>query len=100
MHRLVLVAAIALAAPAAHAEDYAAKLCPILEKVAANAPGAIPEMVQADLAIDVGDAYDLDPEALQGVLDNADAATTAACPDARAAVLKAAGKTTLEETMR
>ncbi|MFT3974595.1 MAG: hypothetical protein QM699_14420 [Amaricoccus sp.] len=56
-------------------------------------------MVGADLAIAVGDAYNLDPEALQGVLANADAATTAACPADRTAVLAAIGKPTLEEAM-
>jgi hypothetical protein len=34
------------------------------------------------------------------VLDEADASTSAACPDARAAILAGTGKTSLAEAMR
>ena len=60
----------------------------------------IPEAVQAKLVVSVAAAYDYDGEALAGVLDGADASATAACPDARTAVLEAVAKPSLEAAMR
>ena len=102
--RLALIAgtAIALGAMpgAARADDMAARLCPILETVAGDSAGGIPEAVQANLVIKVAGAYDYDPDALAAVLEGADAATLDACPDARAAVLAGTAKPSLAEAMR
>ena len=76
------------------------KLCPILASVAAGGGGMIPEATQAQLVVAVAGAYDYDHDALSDVLAGADAATTAACPDARAAVLQATNKPSLEAAMR
>ena len=89
----------ALAAGAA-AQDMGAKLCPILAEVAAERAGAIPEAVRADLVITIAGAYDYDPEALAAVIDGADAATEAACPADRAAVLRGVALPTLAEALR
>ena len=81
---------LCLAAGAARADAMADKLCPILQSVAAsNASASLPELVQAQLVMQVADAYGYDHDALQAVLDGADAATTAACPTARTAILAA-----------
>ena len=76
------------------------KLCPILAGVAAEFGTAIPEAAPAQLVIRVAGTYDYDPDALDAVLDGADAATAAACPADRAAVLDATGKASLTEAMR
>jgi hypothetical protein len=91
----------ALASPAAAAaDDLAARLCPILSELADSTAGYAPEGVQAQLVMAVGGAYDFDPDALQGVLDGADAATSAACPEARRAILEGTGKPSLGDAMR
>ena len=74
----------------AAADGMSDKLCPILSAVATQSAGAIPEMTQANLVLSVADAYGYDHDALE-VLDAADASATAACPDARTAVLAATG---------
>ena len=76
------------------------RLCPILAAVAGQSAGAIPEMTQATLVMQVADAYGYDHDALMQVLDAADASTTAACPAARSAVLAATGKASLTDAMR
>ena len=98
----VLLAATALLAdpPAAVADEMANKLCPILAEIARSTAGYIPEAVQARVVIDVGGAYDFDPDAIAAVLDGADAATLAACPDTRAAILAGTGKDSLTAVMR
>ena len=100
MRPLPLAAAVCLAAAAAQADAMSDKLCPILQKTVTDTAGAIPEFAQAQLVMSVADAYDYDPDALQVVLDQADASTTAACPDARTAVLAAVQKATLTDAMR
>jgi hypothetical protein len=99
MRALLLTAAFCGLAVAARADAMADRLCPILDAVAASA-GGLPEAVQAQLVVEVAGAYDYDAVALQDVLDNVDAATSAACPEARAAVLAAANKPDLAAAMR
>ncbi len=96
----VLLALLATTPVAAEADEMSDKLCPILAQIAGSTQGYIPEAVQAQVVIDVGSAYDFDHDALMQVLDNADAATTAACPDARAAILSGTGKDSLAAVMR
>ena len=76
------------------------RLCPILAAVAADTSGAIPEAVQARLVMRVAGAWDYDPDALQAMLDGADAATETACPAERAAIVAATGKASLAEALR
>jgi hypothetical protein len=100
---LPLVAAVAItliAATDAGADEMSAKLCPILDSVAGDTAGFIPEAVQAQLVMQVAGAYDYDPAALDAVLESADAATGDACPDARAAILNATKKPSLTDAMR
>jgi hypothetical protein len=96
----VLLAALTALPPAASADEMSDKLCPILSSIAASTQGYIPEAVQAQVVIDVGGAYDHDHDALMRVLDEADATTSAACPDARAAILAGAAKDSLTSVMR
>lgn len=97
--RLAAAVIVALLPAVASAADTAERLCPILKSIAA-AGGGMPEMVQANLVMAVAEAWDYDHDALMAVLDDADAATGAACPQDRAAVLAATGKPTLTEAMR
>lgn len=96
----LLAAALALHPLAASSDALSDRLCPILAEVAGSTQGFIPEAVQAQLVMAVGSAYDFDPDALNEVLDTADASTEAGCPDARAAILAGTGKTTLYDAMR
>lgn len=50
--------------------------------------------------MEVGSAYNFEPEPLKRVLAEVDNATIKACPDDRAAVLKLVSKDTLREAMR
>ncbi|MFO1209695.1 MAG: hypothetical protein U1E40_10790 [Amaricoccus sp.] len=100
MRPLVLAAALLLAATGARADAVADRLCPILEQVAADALGMVPEAVQANLVVDVGTARDHEHAPLMAVIDQSDAAAGVACPEARAAVLAALQKDTLAEAMR
>lgn len=98
--RLVATAAVLiLAAGAGRADPLSDKLCPILAETAAG-PGGAPELAQMQLITSVADAYGYDHDALQAVLDGADAATEAACPEARAAVLAATRQPSLFAAMR
>jgi hypothetical protein len=100
MRRPLAAVSLALLATTAAADEMSDRLCPILAAVAADASGAIPEAVQAQLVMRVAGAWDYDPDALQAVLDGADAATGAACPADRAAIVQATGKESLAEAMR
>jgi hypothetical protein len=100
MRPLPLAAALCLAATSVQADAMADTLCPILQRIAGEAAGMVPEAVQASLVIDVGGAYDYDHDALMAVLDGSDAATGAACPEARAAILAATRKDSLADAMR
>jgi hypothetical protein len=97
---LALAATAALAPATTLADDMAAQLCPILDAVAGSTAGYLPEAVQAQLVMQVAGAYDYDPAALDAVLEGADAATSAACPEARTAILTGTAKPSLADAMR
>ena len=78
MRPFVLAAALLLAATGARADAVADRLCPILEQVAADALGMVPEAVQANLVVDVGKARDHEHAPLMAVIDQSGAAVLAA----------------------
>lgn len=96
----LLAAVLALHPLAGSADALSDKLCPILAEIAGSTEGFVPEAVQAQLVMGVGSAYDFDPDALNEVLDGADASAEAGCPDARTAILAATGKQSLYDAMR
>jgi hypothetical protein len=100
MRTSAILAITCLATPAARADAMADTLCPILEQVASGAADTLPEAAQARLVMAVAAAYDYDPDALQAVLDGSDAATEAACPEARSGALAATRKASLADAMR
>ncbi|WP_147283839.1 hypothetical protein [Bosea caraganae] len=101
MRRLAaLCCLVLLSASASAADELSARICPILEKAAKEGKGKDSVMAQYGLLMAVGGAYDFKPEPLKAVLANVDAATTAACPEARAAVLKLVARETLAQALR
>jgi hypothetical protein len=85
---------------AGHADEVADKVCPILQKAAAALDGKVAAAVQADLVLGIGQAWDFDFKALKTVTDTIDAATSAGCPEARAALLKHLDMESLKEALR
>jgi hypothetical protein len=95
----LLSLALLMSMPAA-ADELSDRICPILEKVETHSAGQAPFAVQANLVMEVAGAYDFKPEALQNVLANVDAATTAACPKLRESILKQLQMDSLQSAMR
>ena len=97
---VALCCLVFLSACTAATDDISQRLCPILEKISTESGGKAAIAVQTRLITEVADAYQFKQEPLNVVLDDADASTTKACPDARAAVLKLVGMETLRDAMR
>jgi hypothetical protein len=94
------VAVLMLAATPVAAEELAAKLCPLLETVAANSEGKADYAVQADLLFSVVGTYGTDGDELKALLEGIDAAANASCPQARETILARTGKSSLASALR
>lgn len=85
---------------AASADDISDKVCPIIEKIAAESSGKADYAVQSEILFQIVGAYDDDGDKLREIVGQLDASTTAACPDARTTVLTAAAVQSLAQALR
>ncbi|MBC7708612.1 MAG: hypothetical protein H7203_01010 [Rhizobacter sp.] len=76
------------------------KLCKVLNELAPQAPQLTAVGTQAQLAMSIASAFDVNAVALQQVADEIDIVAAASCPAARDALLKVLKMQSLQQAVR
>lgn len=92
-------AVLAFAAGAPAQPSIGASVCPVLAKLVPAVRGYKPEGARAQLVMAVGEKFDYDGVKLRQVRAEIDAATTAACPKEREAMLGVLKMKTLADAL-